>query len=199
MPAWLVATKGHGLRCHGCRDALARTVSVKAESKNVERRKNLLTGGASYKLRTCGHRRSPARTGLRSSSQRVSAMMARIGVPQCVAEPLTRAGRHQIQEVRIIVATRSLGLIEQNALGSEIWNAIGRCCNHLPPLPADVAAPSEDPVRVVAGLQKDLQPPNGFHFIGNPKCHGYHSENRPQLVARRAAHQRPRNVGHALV
>src|SRR5215468_7309214 len=41
-----------GCRCHECRDALARAVSVKAESKNVERRKNLLTGGASYKLTT---------------------------------------------------------------------------------------------------------------------------------------------------
>src|SRR5215467_5501997 len=47
-----------GSRCHECRDALARAVSVTAESKNVERRKNLLTGGASYKLTTLVHRAS---------------------------------------------------------------------------------------------------------------------------------------------
>jgi hypothetical protein len=98
-------------------------------------------------------------SGLRPSSQHINPMMARISVPQRVSEPLARAGRHQIQagtKVRIVFGARSLGLVEQNALGAEIRNAIGRCCNHLPPLTADIAAPSEDPALVIAGLQKDL-------------------------------------------
>jgi hypothetical protein len=116
------------------------------------------------------------------------------GLDRHIAVPrgATDAGRHQIQaatEVRIIFGTWSLGLVQQNALGSEIRNAIGRCCDHLPPLSADILIPSEDPDLAIAGLQKHFQPPYGFPFVGHPNAMDIIREVAPPL-ARRAAHPR---------
>jgi hypothetical protein len=84
---------------------------------------------------------------------------------KCLAQPLPRFGRHQPHtgsKVGFILRLRTFSHIEQNALGLEIRNAVGRQCDHLLSLPTDFWIASEDPGLVIARLQEKFQPPNVF-------------------------------------